>query len=837
MNSQHKIVTFKQFFIKVSFPQTIIQHEQTEISVTVFNYLSSKKTLTVRISLNKVKGICADWGAKKAIRNVSVIGMSSARMAFAIVPTDPGVYAMKIEAKTGDFSDTVIKNLTVLAPGIEKEHQLTFDLDPLNRAKRATRVEGNFYVDETVNKYQRTQVSLNSDAESGDWIVKQSNNIVPKTLHYVVTAVGERFSPQMNSIEELGKLIKKPKGCGEQNMYYMAFNLFTLLYLEKVGKLDEKIKSRGVRYLNRALANQLSFRKPDGSFSAFQKRSSSIWLTSFVAKVLCQSGRYIGHDIDPKVIRMALQWLQSKQRMEGSWQEEYTILHEKALGGVQGTVPLTAYLIISLSECRQHIGKMNSSEYSNLQVPLEETVQKATQYVIRQFALQDKKRKDLFYSQALIAYALTFGEQEEARQLRKRLTDLLSAASTIDRKKSYQFWKGDYSIETASYALMAFLGNQQKVPDILNYIQIVNWLSAQEKKGTFDNTQDTIVALEALSKYYALYKEKEANINLHNLYTNVTFDTRLKRSLRFDSANADILQTIKVDENTSKIGFETTGNGLGKVNLLIIYNEYNQNKTCRFDLEVDVYEYKHTSIASNVIDSQFDDSFFESKDHSKLIHELGGFKEKPNNKGRKSSSIVTFNETAITSCCLESRLAKRSVPFWSHLANSFRNRPQSPPRSSVSNSHSKRAEPRPAEKSKKLKEFRFAPLPDLKTLSDLNTPIVLVLNICVRYSAKEKGMSDGGLTEMAILEVSILSGYRPVDIDLKAVKEDASNYIEHYDISASKVTFYFRTVPSARLYCLQFRIYQEHRVEKIQSSLVRLYNYYEQGKVDALDSQ
>src|SRR5699024_6625986 len=138
--------------------------------------------------------------------------------------------------------------------------------------------------------------------------------------------------------------------------------------------------------------------------------------------------------------------------------------------------------------------------------------------------------------------------------------------------------------------------------------------SAQQKNGTFDNTQDTIVALEALSKYYGLYKETEDNrIQLH---TNVTFNSRLRRSLVFNSHNADVLQTINVDRNTSKIGFNTTGNGLGKLNLLIIYNEYDPNSTkCFFSLEVDVFEFKGDSnpVVSN---NDFDDNDFFSEETS-----------------------------------------------------------------------------------------------------------------------------------------------------------------------------------------------------------------------------
>ena len=943
------MTTFKPFFIKVSFPPTIIEHEQTEVVVTVFNYHSGSR-LSVRITFDKVDGICSDWlGAKRAVRNVQVNPSSSERTAFSIVPIYKGTHEIRIEAKSVDYTDTVVRRLTVLAPGIEREQQLTFDLDPLNRAKRETRVEGDFYTDVTTNSSQQTKVKLRrATNDGGDWVTTQAN-VVPKTLHYVVTAVGERFTPQLGSIEELSALIRKPKGCGEQNMYYMAFNLYSLRYLEQIGRLTERTKRRGVAYLQRALQQQLDFRKADGSYAAFSKRASSVWLTGFVAKIVCQAEPYLESQLDERVVETALRWLADRQQANGAWKEEYPLLHEKALGGAEGAYGLTAYLMIVFHECRPYMNrfaefasggggeqqKTTSSSSSTATLNLTRTIEMAERYLVARYTAKIDGKKSssssadsLRYRQALVAYALTFSASPKAAKLRHELTESLAAGSTIDWRRNQQWWAdAQWPVETAAYALMAFIAPdlssdpQAAQPvDILSYLSIVNWLNGQQKRGTFDNTQDTIVALDALAKYYVLYAKRydadevdrtgrggggggeggdqQQRKKLHHeLQTDVSFNHRLKRSLLFHNANADLLQTLQVDSDTREIDLKTTGTGLGKLNLLIIYNEYAPNGSCRFDLNVDVYEWRdeegggsgtdgagNGGANSHVNQNEFDaESFFRDTPQKKaeMLYELGVADEVATgggggaggNKGRQLVDLPITgggggrgaNISAVVNCCQDTRLvSKRSIfptayftnlrrkpSSWKAVADRLRAEEERRQQgdggqsafSSVGTSKrsaSERSKKKPARRQQPsssasskhvpgpVQRKSFAPLPQLST--ELEHPIVLVLNICTRYYLASSSYSS----DMAILEVSILSGFRPVQTDLEAIFSDSSaafhGYIAHYDVSPSKVIFYFREVPSNFNQCVAFRVYQQHRVEKTQSALVRMYNYYEQGR-------
>ncbi|NXS94015.1 CO3 protein, partial [Jacana jacana] len=100
---------------------------------------------------------------------------------------------------------------------------------------------------------------------------------------------------------------------------------------------------------------QLVFRKPDSSFSAFKERPSSTWLTAYVAKVFSMAIKLV--DIEPEVVCGAIKWLiLEKQKPDGIFQEDAPVIHKEMVGGYQGAEPevsLTAFVLVALQESRQ----------------------------------------------------------------------------------------------------------------------------------------------------------------------------------------------------------------------------------------------------------------------------------------------------------------------------------------------------------------------------------------------------------------------------------------------------------------------------------------------------
>ncbi|KFQ45270.1 Complement C3, partial [Nestor notabilis] len=140
---------------------------------------------------------------------------------------------------------------------------------------------------------------------------------------------------------------------------------------------------------------QLAFRKPDSSYSAFKNRPSSTWLTAYVAKVFAMAIKLI--DIEPEVVCGAVKWLiLNRQKPDGIFQEDAPVIHKEMVGGYQGAEPevsLTAFVLIALEEareiCKDHVNSLDNG------------ISKAAEYLARRY--QSLSRP---YTVALSSYAL-----------------------------------------------------------------------------------------------------------------------------------------------------------------------------------------------------------------------------------------------------------------------------------------------------------------------------------------------------------------------------------------------------------------------------------------------
>jgi len=97
--------------------------------------------------------------------------------------------------------------------------------------------------------------------------------------------------------------------------------------------------------------------------------------------------------------------------------------------------------------------------------------------------------------------------------------------------------------------------------------------------------------------------------------------------------------------------------------------------------------------------------------------------------------------------------------------------------------------------------------------------LVLILEICVRHIPRY-------YSEMSLIEVGILSGYKPHKDDLEEILNVRDSLVSKYEISERNLVFYFDKVPFGKPYCLQFRKFQENIVSNSQAAVVKVYDYY-----------
>ena len=147
-------------------------------------------------------------------------------------------------------------------------------------------------------------------------------------------------------------------------------NIVVLDYLTRAKRITPSIKSKAVKHIESGYQRELTFRRDDGSFSAFGKsdKAGSTWLTAYVVKSFIQARPYI--DMDKSVVTKGIEFLFSRQNEDGSFAELGEV-HNKALQGgsavklegagsgsgdgsppdiasKEGSAALTAYVLIAI---------------------------------------------------------------------------------------------------------------------------------------------------------------------------------------------------------------------------------------------------------------------------------------------------------------------------------------------------------------------------------------------------------------------------------------------------------------------------------------------------------
>ncbi|GFW56852.1 complement C3 [Trichonephila clavipes] len=270
--------------------------------------------------------------------------------------------------------------------------------------------------------------------------------------------------------------------------------------------------------------NQLAFRKEDGSYAAFTDRDPSTWLTAFVIKVFCQASQLVY--IDEDVMCSGVKWLLEHQQPDGSFNEDNPVFHVELVGGVQGRTPLTAFVLISLEECKCDVENLHLSK------------KRALSYL--EDHLGDVNEP---LAVAIMAYALSLSDSVLKIEANNKLIFL----AKYDKDTNTMHWGVDNSaedIEATSYALL----NQLLLNDMEKSNSIVNWLNNQRlQSGSFKSTQDTVIGLQALSEYAIA-----AQMPAMNLVTNITSnnDAAFSEVLKFDEKNSHILKNIKTQSSS-----------------------------------------------------------------------------------------------------------------------------------------------------------------------------------------------------------------------------------------------------------------------------------------------
>ncbi|KAM3924662.1 LOW QUALITY PROTEIN: venom factor-like [Leptodactylus fuscus] len=556
----YEIRVMRDFFIDLTLPYSVMRNEQVEIRAVLYNYGHDR--IKVRVELTHNPEFCSYSTAKAKYRQVVEIrAQSSVVVPFIIVPLSLGDHAVEVKAAIFRqfVSDGVRKKLKVVPEGVRIAKIIkSVILDPQAKGKDGVQEEIVYPLDEK-------KIVPRTDIET--IVTIQENPQVIQTAADVID--GARLNP----------LIVVAYGNGEETMMTMTPTLMATMYLDATNQWDSIGVNRRTEALNnikQGYTRQLSFRKADGSFAAFSSLASSTWLNVYVVRVLAMAQELVA--IDNNVLCGAVKWLiLEKQISDGSFQENFRIIHSEMMGGMQKSsdyVTLTAFAVIAMLESE----KICSPPVHNLKVSIE----KATSFLQRHYQGLVKP-----YTIALTSYALAMaGAIDNPEKLLSGATDKVQWNDPEDRY---------VTIEATSYALLTLLHFKQY--DLTE--PIVNWLKEQKFYGAvFSYTQATFVMFHSLAQYKRdVILDMEVSISLAEISSPIIY--------RINTDNHLLAHSTKTRTNKE---FVVRAKGKGQSTLTVTSFYYHlltvKEKECKnFDLSVRATEQPKAMAPEGVLET------------------------------------------------------------------------------------------------------------------------------------------------------------------------------------------------------------------------------------------
>ncbi len=539
VEAEHRV--FQPFFVSADLPYSAIRGEEFPLKVALYNYTDSEQQFVVEIEPEAWFELLDD-----AEKTVTVAANDTGGADFMIRTVDVGTQTVKVTARSTDAADAIIKSMIVEPEGVQRE-----------------------YVENGVLAPGGTKaIDLSLPPE-----------IVPDSARAYVAITGSLLS---QTIQGLDQLLQMPFGCGEQNMLLFAPDAYILDYLRSTNQLNPEIRAKAETLLITGYQRELTYRRSDGSFSAFGNQDSegSMFLTAFVLRTFAEAKDLIY--IDEAVLSDAAQWIVSHQNGDGSFEDVGFVHHQELLGGIQGRDALTAYAALAMLE----------AEYPA-------SADRAIEYLEGRLDSIDEP-----YSLALVTYALELADSDRAGEAYEKLM----AAAEEDEDGLH--WSGgdlpepvggqgfapfpgqasgSSDIEATGYAVLALVEHG----DPLNAGRAAKWLVAHRNSlGGFGSTQDTVVALQALTQYAAGAASD----------TDMTVTVRagdVTEQVRITPDNFDVLQMVAVPEGVT-VTLEAEGSGQAVFQAVSRYNlPQAEEELSVFDISVD-YDTTQVSVTDTV---------------------------------------------------------------------------------------------------------------------------------------------------------------------------------------------------------------------------------------------
>ncbi|XP_062848634.1 complement C4-B [Trichomycterus rosablanca] len=554
-----EIRVFQDLFISLRLPYSVKPNEQMAIVVVIYNY--SKRPQELAVHMKQVEGLCSPGAlSTDSYVNITLPEDSSETVTFSTVPLVVGEIPITIQLYDREFEsgiDAIQKMLLVTHEGVQIQEEKSYPINLDGRSEKSISINGEF---------------------PNSTIPGSNTNIFVK----LEEAYGTASAKPLLSPSNVEKLIRAPCGCAEQTMISMSPTALAIRYLDYSNRwleLSPGTRDTALNFIEKGYGRILTFKKSDGSYGAWVDYPTSTWLTALVVKVLslvakCQSANAENQIISQIDIEASVKYLIKQQGDDGSFSDPNPVIHREmqgGIGGIEQDASITAFITIALNHS---LPFLNQELFDNVT----SRISQATEYLLSR--VKDLKKS---YSVAITAYCLSTCLQnkdlslsvwEKLKSLAKQVGECKvwqvdEDMRLVDEKKSYLVPSAvALTVETTAYALLTAIAQE----DFEEAKMAACFLSSQENyDGGFKSTQDTIMALEALSEYM-LHKLKAPfssfNVRFSNKKRKLTEDLHLNN--KGEKVEVE-LQRLLGNEIIAQVS------GKGEAKLKVIKTYYGQN--------------------------------------------------------------------------------------------------------------------------------------------------------------------------------------------------------------------------------------------------------------------
>lgn len=429
---------FKEFFVDFSLPTNTVVTDNVSIPVTVYNYTEN----VLEVNLKVVENDWANIGEYEQVINVPANSTHMIYVPLEIIKA--GNNTLRVESKAGDVSDIVEKSITTNINGMKKESVVSSG---------------------SMEKELEQDILFKDEAIQGTKKIKLK--LYPSTISQI--------------IENMESILKMPTGCFEQTSSSLYPDILALKYLKDNNLNSPEIEEKALQYISAGYQKLLTYEVSGtkGGYSLYGNEPAEPVITAFGLMEMQDLSEV--YKVDENVIDNMKEYLFEEQNINGSFNYLSTYI-----GGATTTddVAMNAYIIWALSEV----------------CPKDERLEKSVDYLEGKLDNVEDN-----YTLALIANVFSNVNHKDTKKVIDKLMD---KTVSVDNETAYvesitkDYWGtcgNNQNIQTSALTSLVLTkenSNGKTNSALINYI-----IKSKDTKGTWHNTQATILALKAINEY------------------------------------------------------------------------------------------------------------------------------------------------------------------------------------------------------------------------------------------------------------------------------------------------------------------------------------------------